>query len=276
MDDSGNGSRKILDRDSSTRVIGVMSGKGGVGKSTVAVNLAAAMKDQAKEVAILDADIYGFSIPTLMGASREELKPGRTEGVVVPPAPFGISCVSLGMFVEEGTPVIWRGPMLDGVLQQFLGDIDWGEPEVLVIDLPPGTGDVLLSLAQRLPRMEVVLVTTPHPAAQAIAGLAGAAVKKLKLPLRGVVENMSRFTCDSGEQHFLFGRGGGASLAAQFGVPLLASIPFVPFDAVDGTCAPPLAFSDPGSEAAGTYRDLASKLLEVGRPRVYHPGLALK
>src|SRR3954454_14118234 len=201
-----------------TRILGISSGKGGVGKSSVTVNLALALAKQGHEVGILDADVYGFSVPKMLGIDQE---PVVIDDTLVPPVGFGVKVISIGFFVEEDQPIMWRGPMLHKALEQFLVDVYWGELDYLLVDMPPGTGDVALSLAQYLPRSEIYVVTTPQPAAQRVAQRTAYFGKKVNLPLRGVIENMSWFTGDDGHRYQLFGEGGGASLAESLGAPLL-------------------------------------------------------
>jgi ATP-binding protein involved in chromosome partitioning len=204
---------KGLSLDASTRVLAVCSGKGGVGKSTVTASLAVALSDQGDRVGILDADIYGHSIPHLLGISQ---KPIAVDKMIVPPVKNNLKLMSIGFFLDDNQPVMWRGPMLHRALEQFLSDVHWGELDVLVVDMPPGTGDVAISLGQLLPRAEVVVVTTPQPAAQEVAARAALMAQKTSMRLVGVVENMS------GD---VFGSGGGDRLAQELGVPLLGRIP---------------------------------------------------
>ena len=233
---------------SKTRVLGISSGKGGVGKSSVTVNLAVALARAGHDVAILDADVYGFSVPAMLGVHDDPLIIGD---LVVPPVANGVRCLSMGYFVSEETPVIWRGPMLHKALEQFLVDAYWGEPDFLLIDMPPGTGDVTLSLGQYLTKTEVFVVTTPQPAAQRVAQRSAYAARKLKLSVRGVIENMSWFTGDDGVRYELFGQGGGSRLAADLGVPLLAQLPLVPALREGADRGVPLVVAEPDSEAAG-------------------------
>ncbi|HVR12839.1 MAG TPA: Mrp/NBP35 family ATP-binding protein [Gaiellaceae bacterium] len=204
---------KGLSLDASTRVLAVCSGKGGVGKSTVTAGLAVALSEQGDRVGILDADIYGHSIPHLLGISQ---KPIAVDKMIVPPVKNGLKLMSIGFFLDDNQPVMWRGPMLHKALEQFLSDVHWGELDVLVVDMPPGTGDVAISLGQLLPRAEVVVVTTPQPAAQEVAARAALMAQKTSMRLVGVVENMS------GD---VFGSGGGDRLAGELGVPMLGRIP---------------------------------------------------
>ena len=232
---------------SKTRVIGVSSGKGGVGKSSVTVNLAIALAALGREVGLLDADVYGFSVPGMLGVERDPVAIGN---LLVPPVVHGVRVLSMGFFVPDDQPVIWRGPMLHKALEQFLVDAYWGEPDYLLIDMPPGTGDVALSLGQYLPRTEIVVVTTPQPAAQRVAQRSALAARTLKLPVRGVIENMSWFTGDDGTRYELFGSGGGDSLAEALGVPLLAKLPLVPGVRQAADEGRPIGVTDPEGEAA--------------------------
>jgi len=208
--------RKGLSLAAATRVLAVCSGKGGVGKSTVTAALAVALSEQGSRVGVLDADIYGHSIPHLLGIHQ---KPIAVDKMIVPPVKDDLKLMSIGFFLDDNQPVMWRGPMLHRALEQFLSDVHWGELDVLVVDMPPGTGDVAISLGQLLPRAEVLVVTTPQPAAQEVAARAALMAQKTSMRLLGVVENMS------GE---VFGRGGGQRLADELGVPLLGSIPLDP------------------------------------------------
>ncbi|MEX2210911.1 MAG: Mrp/NBP35 family ATP-binding protein [Gaiellaceae bacterium] len=202
--------------DAGTRVIAVASGKGGVGKSTLTVNLAAALSQLGQEVGVLDADVYGHSIPHLLGISQ---KPVLVDRMIVPPVAHDLKLMSIGFFLDENAPVMWRGPMLHRALEQFLSDVHWGELDTLLVDMPPGTGDVSISLGQLLPRAEVIVVTTPQPLAREVASRAAVMAQKTSMRLLGVVENMS------GD---VFGSGGGDLLAAELGVPLLGRIPLDP------------------------------------------------
>ncbi len=213
---SVSGRSKGLSLDTSTRVLAVCSGKGGVGKSTVTANLATALSRDGLRVGILDADIYGHSIPHLLGIHQ---KPVAVDKMIVPPVKDDMKLMSIGFFLDDNQPVMWRGPMLHRALEQFLSDVHWGELDVLVVDMPPGTGDVAISLGQLLPRAEVIVVTTPQPAAQKVAARAALMAQKTSMRLLGVVENMS------GD---VFGSGGGEALAEELGVPLLGTIPLDP------------------------------------------------
>ncbi|MEY2468851.1 MAG: ATP-binding protein involved in chromosome partitioning [Actinomycetota bacterium] len=257
---------------SRTRVIGVNSGKGGVGKSSITVNLAIALKQLGHDVAVLDADVYGFSIPAMLGV---ENPPTIIDQMMVPPEAHGIRCISMGFFIDEDQAVIWRGPMLHKALEQFLTDVFWDEPDYLVVDMPPGTGDIALSMAQYLPRAEIYVVTTPQAAAQRVAQRTAAMAKKLNLPVRGVIENMSWFTGDDGKRYELFGEGGGQMLADDVGAPLLAQIPLVSALREGGDDGEPITVADPSSEAAQAFKALAEKIVELGAARVYRSELSL-
>jgi ATP-binding protein involved in chromosome partitioning len=257
---------------SKTRVIGMTSGKGGVGKSSVTVNTAIALARMGKEVGILDADVYGFSVPKMLGIDQE---PVVIDGLLVPPVAHNVKVISIGFFVEDDQPVMWRGPMLHKALEQFLTDVYWGDLDYLVIDMPPGTGDVALSMAQYLPKSEVFVVTTPQPAAQRVAQRTAYMAKKINLPLRGVIENMSWFTGDDAKRYELFGAGGGASLAAELGVPLLAQLPLVPALREGGDVGLPITVSDPDSEAAQAFAALAKEIDNMGASRVFRSELRI-
>ena len=257
---------------SRTRVIGVNSGKGGVGKSSVTVNLAIALKQLGYDVAVLDADVYGFSVPAMLGIDQP---PTVIDQMMMPPEANGIRCISMGFFVDEDQAVIWRGPMLHKALEQFLTDVYWDEPDFLVVDMPPGTGDVSLSMAQYLPRAEIYVVTTPQAAAQRVAQRTAAMAKKLNLPVRGVIENMSWFTGDDGKRYELFGSGGGQILAEDIDAPLLGQIPLVPALREGGDEGEPITVSDPDGEASQAFRALAKTIADLGASRVYRSELKL-
>jgi ATP-binding protein involved in chromosome partitioning len=263
----------FLQPGSATRVIGIGSGKGGVGKSSVTVNLAVALARAGHTVGILDADVYGFSVPKMIGADHDPVVLGD---LVVPTAAHGVRVLSMGFFVPDDQPVIWRGPMLHKAIEQFLADAYWGEPDFLLVDMPPGTGDVTLSLAGVMPRAEVVVVTTPQPAAQRVAQRSAYAARKLKLSVRGVIENMSWFTADDGTRYELFGHGGGQALAEDLGIPLLGQIPLTPALREGGDEGVPVAVADPNGEAAAVFADLAERLASLGPARVYRRELTLR
>ena len=262
----------FADPSSGTRVIGLSSGKGGVGKSSVTVNLAIALGRLGHEVAVLDADVYGFSVPKMLGIAQE---PVVIDGMIVPPVGHGVKVVSTGFFVGDDQPVIWRGPMLHKALEQFLTDVLWGEPDYLLVDMPPGTGDVALSLSQFMPRTEVFVVTTPQAAAQRVAQRSALMARKVNLPVRGVIENMSWFTGDDGKRYPIFGEGGGRSLAESLGVPLVAQIPLVVALREGGDVGAPVTVVDPTSEASAAFAGLAERVTAMGPSRVYRPELRI-
>ena len=211
-----------------TRVYAVTSGKGGVGKSSVTVNLAAALATQGLSVGVVDADIYGFSIPRMLGVTQV---PTQLDGMIVPPVAHGVKVISIGMFVEDKQPVIWRGPMLHRAVQQFLTDVFWGDLDVLLLDLPPGTGDVTISVAQLLPNAQILVVTTPQTAAAEVAERTGLIATQTKQKVAGVIENMSYLVQQDGSRLEVFGSGGGETVSASltqtlgYDVPLLAQLP---------------------------------------------------
>jgi ATP-binding protein involved in chromosome partitioning len=263
----------FLGPESATRVIGVSSGKGGVGKSTVTVNLAIALAQAGYRVGLLDADVYGFSVPKMLGTDHDPIIIGD---MVIPTSAHGVKCLSMGYFVPDDQPVIWRGPMLHKAIQQFLTDAYWGEPDFVLIDMPPGTGDVALTLAEVMPRAEIVVVTTPQAAAQRVAQRSAFAARRLKLSVRGVIENMSWFTGDDGKRYELFGSGGGATLAADLGVPLLGHVPLVNAVREGGDEGRPVTAVDPDAETAQAFRAIAEKLAALGPARVYRRELSLR
>lgn len=247
-----------------TRPLLISSGKGGVGKSSVTTNLAVALAQRGHSVGIVDADIYGFSIPRMLGADRD---PVVIDQMLLPPESHGVRCISIGYFVPEGQAVVWRGPMLHKALEQFLTDVFWDEPDFLLVDMPPGTGDIALSLSQYLPRGEVYVVTTPQPAAQKVARLSAAMALKVNLEVKGVIENMSYFTGDDGKRYEIFGSGGGAELAEELGVPLLAQLPLVSALREGGDNGNPITAADPTSELAATFRAMAERIAVDLRPK---------
>ncbi|HWI02474.1 MAG TPA: Mrp/NBP35 family ATP-binding protein [Acidimicrobiales bacterium] len=263
----------FADPSSKTRVLGLSSGKGGVGKSSVTVNLAVALSRLGHEVAILDADVYGFSIPKMLGLDQQ---PVVIDGMIVPPVAAGLSVMSTGFLVADDQPVIWRGPMLHKALNQFLTDVHWGEPDFLLVDMPPGTGDVALSLAQFMPRTEVYVVTTPQPAAQRVAQRSALMARKVNLAVRGVIENMSWFTGDDGKRYEIFGAGGGEMLAADLGVPLLGQVPLVTALREGGDVGTPVTLTDPAGEASLAFEALAKRVEALGRGRIAHPELTIR
>ncbi|MEM9514255.1 MAG: Mrp/NBP35 family ATP-binding protein [Actinomycetota bacterium] len=252
---------------SKTRPLVISSGKGGVGKSSVTTNLAVALAAQGHSVGVVDADIYGYSIPRMLGTDRD---PTVIDEMLIPPAQYGVRCISIGYFVPQGQAVIWRGPMLHKALEQFLTDVFWDEPDFLIIDMPPGTGDIALSLSQYLPRGEVYVVTTPQPAAQEVAALSAAMAEKVNLPVRGVIENMSWFTGDDGVRYEIFGSGGGQKLADDLDVPLLGALPLVPALREGGDAGRPIAAIAPDSEAGRAFFDIAERIaVELKPKKVY-------
>jgi ATP-binding protein involved in chromosome partitioning len=263
----------FLSPDSATRVIGVSSGKGGVGKSTVTVNLAVALAKSGHRVGLLDADVYGFSVPKMLGTDHDPIILGD---VVIPTSAHGVKCLSMGYFVPDDQPVIWRGPMLHKAIQQFLTDAYWGQPDFLLVDMPPGTGDVALTLAEVMPRAEIIVVTTPQPAAQRVAQRSAFAARRLKLSVRGVVENMSWFTGDDGTRYELFGAGGGDTLAADLGIPLLGKVPLVAAVRQGADEGRPIVADDPQSETAQAFIAIAERLASLGPARVYRKELSLR
>lgn len=256
-----------------TRVLLIASGKGGVGKSSVTVNLAIALAKLGQRTAIVDADVWGFSIPRMLGVQRP---PVVIDQMVVPVEANGVRCISMGFFAREDQPVIWRGPMLHKALEQFLTDVYWDEPDYLLVDLPPGTGDISLSLAQFLPRSELIVVTTPQPAAQKVAQRAAFMAERVNLQVRAVVENMSWFRGDDDKRYDIFGSGGGAALAAELEVPLLGQVPLVPALRAGGDVGRPIVIEHPDSEAAQVFVEMARLLTEEYLPtRRYSEGLQL-
>jgi ATP-binding protein involved in chromosome partitioning len=263
---------RFLDTLSKTRVLGISSGKGGVGKSSVTVNLAIALAQLGYQVGILDADVYGFSVPKMLGALSDPIVLGDT---VIPTLAHGVRCVSMGYFVPDEQPVIWRGPMLHKAIEQLVTEAWWDEPDFLLIDMPPGTGDVALTLSEVLPRIEMYVVTTPQAAAQRVAQRSAYAARKLKLAVRGVIENMSWFCADDGTRYEIFGAGGGAQLAQELGIGLLAQIPLEMKLREGGDSGQPVVVSDPDSEVAQAFRALALTVAAQGPARVYRQELKL-
>lgn len=262
------GGRTAEDRfgpKSLTRVIAVSSGKGGVGKSTVAANLAVALAARGLSVGLLDADVHGFSIPGLLGIAEE--KPTKVEDMILPPRAFDVGVISIGMFVDPHTPVSWRGPMMHRTVNQFLSDVHFGDLDVLVCDLPPGTGDVAISLGQLVPTADVLVVTTPQASASDIAERSGLVARQLGQRVIGVVENMSDWTDSDGERHAMFGTGGGADVASRLDVPLFGSIPLTPSVIEAGDTGVPFALADGNDPAAVAFSAIVDRVLESAAPR---------
>jgi ATP-binding protein involved in chromosome partitioning len=263
----------FADPGSKTRVLLVASGKGGVGKSSVTANLSVALAARGHAVAVVDADVWGFSIPRMLGVQHA---PVVIDQMLVPPESHGVRCISMGFFAQEDQPVIWRGPMLHKALEQFLTDVFWDEPDFLVVDLPPGTGDISISLAQFLPRAEVLVVTTPQPAAQRVAQRAAFMAQKVNLEVKGVIENMSWFTGDDGKRYELFGAGGGEELATRLGVPLIGRVPLVPELRAGADAGLPIVVSDPDGEAGRVFARIAETIdVELAPRRVYRSELRI-
>jgi ATP-binding protein involved in chromosome partitioning len=259
--------------DSNTRVLAISSGKGGVGKSSVTTNLAVALAQRGRKVAAIDADVWGFSMPRMLGIDRP---PTVIDDVIVPPDANGVTLISMGFFAREDQPVVWRGPMLHKALEQFLTDVHWGEPDYLIVDMPPGTGDIALSMAQFLPRAEVIVVTTPQPAAQKVAQRAAYMARKVNLQVVGVIENMSWFLCDHGSEYRLFGEGGGKELADQLEVPLLGQVPLVPELRAGADCGEPIVVTHPDDPASRVFGAIAERLdVELAPKRIYRTELKI-
>lgn len=246
-----------------TRVYAIASGKGGVGKSTVTANLAAAMAADGLSVGVLDADIFGFSIPGMLGITDQ---PTRLDDMLLPPISHEVKAVSIGMFVPPGQPVVWRGPMLHRALEQFLADVFWGDLDVLLLDLPPGTGDIAISVAQLLPHAELVVITTPQAAAAEVAERAGSIATQTSQSVVGVIENMAWLDQPDGSRLHLFGEGGGQRVADRLSetlgtpVPLLGQIPLDVSAREGGDAGTPVVISDPDSPAAAAMREMARTL----------------
>jgi len=252
-----------------TTVIAVASGKGGVGKSTVTVNLASALAAEGYRVGIVDVDVWGFSVPRMMGVSGP---PVGFNNMILPLESHGVKIISMGFFVSEETPVIWRGPMLHKAVQQFLGDVYWGDLDFLLADLPPGTGDVSLSMAGFLPGAHMLVVTTPQDAARKVAERAGKMAVQTRLRVCGVIENMSYFLCSHcGERTAIFGEGGGQLAAQTLGVPLLGEIPLIPTVREGGDTGTPIVVSDPDSPAGVALLHAARELAKSTRTLVKKP-----
>ncbi|WP_028552482.1 Mrp/NBP35 family ATP-binding protein [Paenibacillus sp. UNC451MF] len=251
--------RNILDPDSGVHFIAIASGKGGVGKSTVTVNLAVALARLGKKVGLIDADIYGFSVPDMMGI---EERPQLVENRIIPVERFGVKVISMGFFVEENTPVIWRGPMLGKMLRNFFQEVSWGDVDYVLLDLPPGTGDVALDVHQMIPQSKEIIVTTPHATAAFVAARAGAMAKHTNHDIVGIVENMSYYQCSAcGQKDFVFGKGGGAKLAEELHTELLTQIPLgAPDNHVAEPDYSPSVYKS-NTETGSLYLEMAQKLI---------------
>jgi ATP-binding protein involved in chromosome partitioning len=258
------------------RVVAVASGKGGVGKSSVTVNLAVAMARRGLTVGVLDADIWGFSVPRLLGIQGEVT--AREKKMVPLERPIGtgvLRVLSMGFLADEDSAIMWRGLILNRAVQQFLEDVHWGDLDYLLIDMPPGTGDIQMGLARMLPRTEVIVVTTPPVAAQKVAARTADMARKGYLRVAGVIENMSDFTCEHGTSYELFGSGGGARLAAEIGVPLIGKIPLHPSVAAGGDAGTPVAL-DLSQPLAGVFDDIADSVITTIAPVVPMDGCSVR
>jgi ATP-binding protein involved in chromosome partitioning len=246
-------------------VLCIGSGKGGVGKSTLTANLAAALAGEGKRVGVLDADVWGYSIPRMYGLGSTR-PPVSAERKILPLDAHGVKVMSIGFFLEEDAAVVWRGPMLHKALTQFLQDVDWGALDFLLIDLPPGTGDVSMTLAQLLPQAKFVIVTTPQATAQKVARRSAEMAHKVSLEICGVIENMSGFTTPSGERFAIFGEGGGKELADELDVPLLGKVPLTMPLREHADSGTPLVIEDSGDPASQAIHQAARGLIAIGRP----------
>ncbi len=257
---------------STTYVVAVSSGKGGVGKSSVTTNLAVSLASQGHTVGVIDADVWGYSIPKMLGADGA---PTVIADSILPLRAHGVAVISIDYFVPDDQAVVWRGPMLHKALEQFLTDVFWDDPDFLLIDMPPGTGDVAISISQFVPRARVLLVTTPQPTAHRVASRAARMADRVDQKLIGVVENMSWFTGDDGKRYPIFGEGGGAALAEQSGVELLAQIPILTAMRAGADRGEPVSVAAPDSEASTAFDALARHLVNT-RPRIRtHPELRI-
>lgn len=241
-------------------VVAVSSGKGGVGKSTVAVNLAVALAASGAKVGLLDADIYGPNVPMMLGVGKQ---PEQKEGKIIPAESHGVKVISMGFFVGEDTAVVWRGPMIHSAIQQFLRDVIWGELDHLLVDLPPGTGDAQLTLAQLVPLCGAVTVTTPQEVALHDVRKGMMMFQKVNVPLLGLIENMSYFVCGHcGERTEIFSHGGGERAAEKLGIPFLGHIPIDPAIRAGGDTGMPIVVADPASPQAKAFREIADAVIE--------------
>ncbi|MFX3619294.1 MAG: P-loop NTPase [Sporolactobacillus sp.] len=249
--------KTLLSPETTTNFLAIASGKGGVGKSTVSVNLALALARKGKKVGLLDADIYGFSVPDMMGIEK---RPEVKDKKILPVERLGIQVISMGFFVEDNNPVIWRGPMLGKMLNNFFNDVSWGELDYLLLDLPPGTGDIAMDVHSKLPHSKEIIVTTPHPTAAFVAARAGAMAVKTEHEIVGVIENMAYFESrKTGEKEYVFGQGGGDKLSELLGTDLLGRVPLRQPDNHPEDFAPGVYF--PGDKVAGIYDDIAEQVI---------------
>jgi ATP-binding protein involved in chromosome partitioning len=261
--------RRTISFPPGTAVIAIASGKGGVGKSSVTVNLAAALASEGHRVGVLDADVWGFSVPRMLGVSG---KPVGFNDMILPLEGHGVKVISMGFFVPEEQPVIWRGPMLHKAIEQFLGDVYWGDLDFLLCDLPPGTGDVSISLASFLPGASMLVVTTPQEAARKVAERAGKMAERTNLRAIGVIENMSFFICPHcGGREDIFGTGGGREAADTLGVPLMAQVPLVPAVRAGGDEGVPIVVAEPEAPASVALREAADAVRQATKSRVGKP-----
>ncbi len=252
-----------------TAIVAIASGKGGVGKSSVTVNLAVALAAEGANVGVLDADVWGFSVPRMLGVSG---KPVGFDDMILPLEGHGVKVISMGFFVPEETPVIWRGPMLHKAIEQFLGDVYWGDLDYLLCDLPPGTGDVSISLASFIPGASMVVVTTPQEAARKVAERAGKMAERTNLRPLGVIENMSWFACPHcGEREAIFGEGGGQEAADTLGVPLMAQVPLVPAIRAGGDEGMPIVVREPDAPASVAFREAAQAVRQATKSKIGKP-----
>ena len=255
-------------KGSLTRVLAVTSGKGGVGKSSVTVNLAAAMAASGLKVGLVDADIFGFSVPRMMGVDQP---PTALDGMIIPPVAHDVKVISIGMFLPDNSPILWRGPRLHRALEQFFSDVFWGDLDVLLLDLPPGTGDIAISVAQLIPNSEIIVVTTPQVAAAEVAERAGQMASQTNQRVVGVIENMSYLVMPDGSKNEIFGHGGGATVAEQltadlgYEVPLLGNVPIEVSLREGGDEGVPVVLAEGSSKAQESLREIAGSLARRAR-----------
>lgn len=249
----------LLAPDSKTRFIAVTSGKGGVGKSTVSVNLATALARKGKKVGIIDADIYGFSVPDMMGITQ---RPTVIDNLIIPVEAYGVKVMTMGFFVQDNRPVIWRGPMLGKMLRSFFSEVHWDDIDYMILDLPPGTGDVALDVHSMIPQSKEIVVTTPHATAAFVAARAGAMALKTNHEILGVIENMAYYQLPDGSKDYIFGRGGGEKLAENLNTELLGQIPLGQADPEASVDDPSPSIYDENSLIGGIYKDIASRVMQ--------------